>query len=351
MNTPNTLNPKHPFSEVTQGDVPRISNSFLIHLDRIYLERGGDLFKVMKQADLPYETLLGNGIMVPFEHHNRMLELSEIELDIKPLGLVLATRQLVAHLAPIFDVLLSQPNVHSSIIALCENLQLVAEGLTISIRTDDTFAYVEIFTDYSFLYNSSTFQDHGAGLLAQYLRWIIGREFKMQSVSVPHLEPRDLVRFRSFFGCPVSFGDSHIAICFDKDILTRSVVGNVKNSQKEYNQILEWDRNASLLAQLRSIIRTNIESGSSQLSFVADSMQLSKRTLQRRLTARGTSFHNQLDSVRAGLARRLIYQAEFDIADISLRLGYADQICFSRAFKRWFNCLPSEWRELLKSDY
>lgn len=333
-------------SALGQVGEPRISNKFLIHLDRIYLERGGDLFKVMNEVGLPYTALLGDGIMLPFERHNRMLEASEVELGIKPLGLVLATRQLVAHLAPLFDILLSQPNVHASIIALSDNIQRVAEGLNITVRTDERFAYVEVLTDYPFLYNSSTFHDHGAGLLAQYLRWIVGRKFTMESVSIPHSQPRDMARVRSFFGCPVSFGDRNIAVCFDKAILQQTVVGHL-GGDKEYSETLEWDRNASLPAQLRNIIRANIDNGSSQLSFVADAMQLSNRTLQRRLTERGTGFHKQLDSVRAGMARQLIYQTNLDFFDIALRLGYADQVCFTRAFKRWFGCLPSEWRALI----
>jgi AraC-like DNA-binding protein len=303
----------------------------------------------MSKAGLPYETLLGDGVMLRFESHIRMLELSEFELDVNALGLVLATRQLVAHLAPIYDVLLDQPNVYTSILALSENIELVAEGLNVQVRTDDDFAYVEMLTDHPFLYNSSIFQDHGAGLLAQYLRWIIGRKFKMQSVSIPHCEPRDILKFRSFFGCPVSFGDSHIAICFDKTILTRPVLGVVDDAKKEYNEILEWDRNASLLAQLRSIIREDIATGASDILFSADALKLSTRTLQRRLSERGTSFHRQLDSVRAGLARQLIYQPGLQIADIASKLGYADPSCFTRAFKRWFGKMPSEWRALMLS--
>lgn len=327
---------------------PRISNRFLIHLDRIYLERGGNLQKVMSMAGLPYETLLGEGLMVPFENHIRMLELSEQELGVRPLGLVLATRQLVAHLSPIFDILLNQPSVNDSVLALCENLQRVVEGLQATLRVDGDVAYVELVTDYPFLNKSAIFQDHAAGLVAQYLRWIVGKKFKMTSVSIPHTEPRDLLRFRSFFGCPVSFGDSYVAICFDKNVLQKSVQGRATSSNREYNEILQWDRHASLLAQVRNIIRSNIASNSYQVDVVAKALKLSTRTLQRRLAERGTTFHQQLDSVRAGLARQFVYCSNLDLADISQQLGYADQACFTRSFQRWYAKPPSEWRRVLR---
>ncbi|MFT6408273.1 MAG: AraC-like DNA-binding protein [Arenicella sp.] len=326
---------------------PFISNQFLIHLDRIYLERGGDFLKVMSKAGLPYELLVSEYLMVPFESHNRMLELSETELGVKPLGLVLATRQSVAHLSPLFDALLRPSTVEGSIVALAENLYRVAEGLDTSLKVDDELAYVEMKTNYSFLSQSSIFHDHAAGLLAQYLRWIIGRDFKMKSVSIPHSEPRNLSRFRSFFGCPVSFGDSHIAICFEKSILQRPVIGKTDDLNREYNEVLDWDRSASLLAQVRTIIRRDLALGSANIEYAADALKLSKRTLQRRLADRKTSFHKQLDSVRAGLARHYIYQKDLDLSEIASRLGYAEQACFTHAFVRWYAKPPSVWRALL----
>jgi len=341
------INDEKQISESADEASLRISNKFLIHLDRIFLERGGDMRKVMNAANLPYETLLGTEMMISYKCHMLVLELSEKDLGVRPIGLVLATRQMVAHLAPLFDILHSQKTVRDAIIAVFENLQAVVEGVRANLRTDRNFAYVELFTNHSFLQENSIFHDHGAGLLAQYLRWIIGKKFKMLSVSIPHSEPRDLTRFRSFFGCPVSFGDSHIAICFEKAVLEKPNKKIRRGLVKEYNEVLEWDRNASLPARVRTIIRRDMAGDSSQIDYVADNINLSKRTLQRRLADKGTSFHKQLDSVRAGLTRELIYQKELDIADIAMRLGYAEQACFTRAFSRWYGKTPSEWRTLI----
>ena len=329
--------------------MPMISNRFLLQLDRIYLERGADVLKVMKAAGLPYETLVINGLMVSFECHNRMLELSEKELDIKPIGLILARRQLVSHLQPMFNLLLSHSSVRGSVLALCENLEMVAQGLETILHEDNDLAYLQISTNNHYLMNSPVFQDHAAGLLAQYMRWIAGKKFRLQSVSLLHSEPRDLIRFRSFFGCPVSFGDSHISVAFDKTVLDQVIVGSAERMQREYNEVLEWDRAASLMAQLRSVIRTDLASGSIEIDKVAREMKLSTRTLQRRLSSKGSSFHKQLDSVRAGLARQLIHRKDLELSDVSAHLGYADQACFTRAFRRWYRQTPSDWRKNIAS--
>jgi len=53
----------------------------------------------MKAAGLPYEILLGPEVMISSRNHMRVLELSVQELNVRPIGLVLAIRQMVAHLA------------------------------------------------------------------------------------------------------------------------------------------------------------------------------------------------------------------------------------------------------------
>jgi len=66
---------------------------------------------------------------------------------LRPIGLVLVTRQMVAHLAPLFDSLFSQKTVRDAIIAVFENLQTVVEGVRAKLRTDRNFAYVELFSN------------------------------------------------------------------------------------------------------------------------------------------------------------------------------------------------------------
>ena len=336
-------------SETVLDEHLLISNKFLLQLDRIFLERGGPLLSVMSEAGLPYEALVLDGLMLPFDRHMKMLELSEKELNIKPIGLVLARRQLVSHLQPLFDRLLDHAVIRDSIRVLSETIGLVVQGLKISLQEENDLAYIQISTNHPYLRNSPIFQDHSIGLLAQYLRWIAGKKFRLQSVSFPHAEPQDLLRFRSFFGCPLSFGDGCLSISFTGSFLNQDIIGKRQPLKREYNDVLDWDRAASLQAQLRSAIRDDLGSSTGTLENVATSMKLSSRTLQRRLSSKGTSFSNQLDSVRAGVARRLIYREDIELNDIAAELGYSDQAGFTRAFKRWYQRTPSDWRSMISS--
>jgi AraC-like DNA-binding protein len=95
---------------------------------------------------------------------------------------------------------------------------------------------------------------------------------------------------------------------------------------------------------LRQRIRTHLPEGSLTLDGLGKEVGLSPRTLQRRLTAEGTSLRHLLDEERRGLALHYIHDARISLVDIAFLLGFADQSAFSRAFSRWTSRSPSDYR-------
>jgi AraC-like DNA-binding protein len=67
-------------------------------------------------------------------------------------------------------------------------------------------------------------------------------------------------------------------------------------------------------------------------------------TLNRRLKAEGTTFHELLDEVRFEAACQLLDTARIPITDIAASLAYAETGAFSRAFRRWSGVTPIERR-------
>ena len=68
------------------------------------------------------------------------------------------------------------------------------------------------------------------------------------------------------------------------------------------------------------------------------------RTLQRRLTERGLSFQSVVDMARHDLARRLLSETQYSLAEIAFLTGFAEQSGFTRAFKRWAGQTPRSYR-------
>ncbi len=100
----------------------------------------------------------------------------------------------------------------------------------------------------------------------------------------------------------------------------------------------------STVDALKQILIPHLDDRDLDAQRVADAIGVSKRTLVRRLSAEGTSFRNELDRLRRRRAEALLGEGNLTIAEVGSEIGYPDAAVFSRAFRRWHGCSPSEYR-------
>jgi AraC-like DNA-binding protein len=77
---------------------------------------------------------------------------------------------------------------------------------------------------------------------------------------------------------------------------------------------------------------------------LAQSLSMSERTLQRRLTERGASYRALLDQVRFQHAQELLQTTTMGLEQIAETLGYSELAAFTHAFTRWSGDSPSAFR-------
>jgi AraC-like DNA-binding protein len=77
---------------------------------------------------------------------------------------------------------------------------------------------------------------------------------------------------------------------------------------------------------------------------IAEHLNMSERSLQRRLKEAGTTFRTILERVRKDLASTYVHDPDIELVEVAFLLGFSDQSAFSRAFKRWTGNTPSEFR-------
>lgn len=80
------------------------------------------------------------------------------------------------------------------------------------------------------------------------------------------------------------------------------------------------------------------------LQQAAERMYMSSRTLTRRLDKQASSFQMINDYVRAGLACKLLRAGDIPVKAVAQRSGFASEAGFSRAFRKWFQRSPLEFR-------
>ncbi|GJE16411.1 AraC family transcriptional regulator [Methylobacterium marchantiae] len=94
------------------------------------------------------------------------------------------------------------------------------------------------------------------------------------------------------------------------------------------------------------LIRLGLLDGRPSIDWLCRRLGLSRRSLQRRFEAHGTSYGACLAQILIGQAKDLLARTDRPVGRIGLDLGYADAAHFTRAFRGWTGLPPSEWRRL-----
>ena len=164
------------------------------------------------------------------------------------------------------------------------------------------------------------------------------------------LEPAH--EYREVFGAPIEPGES-IGLTFSagdaaRPFLTANQPMWAFFEPQLRKRLAELDASASTEQRVRAALLELLPSGLASTDEVARRLGMSKRTLQRRLQADGTSFQRLLDETREQLARHYLERSDMSGAEISFLLGFEDPNSFFRAFHGWTGQTPERVRAELR---
>ncbi len=99
-----------------------------------------------------------------------------------------------------------------------------------------------------------------------------------------------------------------------------------------------------LPGEVRAAIAADLPGREPSLETAARRLGQSRRSLQRRLTASGTSFARLVAEVRRERAEAFLAARNLSVAEVSWLVGFSEQSAFTRAFRRWTGRSPTEYR-------
>lgn len=172
------------------------------------------------------------------------------------------------------------------------------------------------------------------------LQELLGPGARLRQVTFRHHPgPRAIDRYVDVFGQEPWFGAEHNTVVFDAAILSQPLPQADEHTaalaQAQCRELLDRRRRrAGLPGQVRDLILARLSQPPSAAELAA-ALNLSERTLRRRLAAADTSVRVLTDEVRAGLAAELLLSGSLTVAEIAHRLGYVEVSSFSQAFRRW----------------
>ncbi|WP_370978825.1 helix-turn-helix domain-containing protein [Agaribacterium sp. ZY112] len=118
----------------------------------------------------------------------------------------------------------------------------------------------------------------------------------------------------------------------------------------EYQAAADLPEGLGISGKVVEVLKRRIGQSSLSIDHIAEELNLSKRTLQRRLQQQGISFAELRDKVRFHFSIDYLIRQQTSIDRISSTLDFSDRTSFTNAFKRWTGLSPSTFRKVFR-DY
>ncbi len=98
------------------------------------------------------------------------------------------------------------------------------------------------------------------------------------------------------------------------------------------------------MENLKRLIRPYLREGAPKMSAFAEMMQVSPRSLQRKLQQAGTSFSDLIEIARFEMATEILAMSDMPLIDVAMMLGFENQSNFGRSFRRIAGISPGKYR-------
>jgi AraC-like DNA-binding protein len=186
------------------------------------------------------------------------------------------------------------------------------------------------------------------GIFLSLHRDIMGPSFSAREFQVTYPPTPDASEYPTLFGAPVKFGQSANRLLFDSSWLdglprlgneiTYSTVVNLCDVQLE-----EFRLYKGLVGQVRQIIMKNLMRPK-KFQEVAQELNMSERTLRRKLREERSSYRELVDELNRDMAIRYLRDTDLTVENIADSLGFSDAANFRQAFQRWTNATPHQFK-------
>ena len=112
------------------------------------------------------------------------------------------------------------------------------------------------------------------------------------------------------------------------------------------SQLLNKEQNQNTYSVVRRYMLQTIPGINLNLKSTARDLNMSERTLQRKLLGEDTSYQIILDEVRKGLAKKYL-EENISLIEISFLLGFESQSAFNKFFRKHFGQKPTKYKDRL----
>ena len=181
-------------------------------------------------------------------------------------------------------------------------------------------------------------------------RKITQTDFVPLEISLPTTKPINTRIYRETFRCRLRFDQPEAAFVLTTDQMQLPLNAADGTLSGYLEELASAKLHALRTPQepfgdtVRRMLWSDLSSGKPELSNVASQLGISARTLQRRLRQNGTSYSLVLDELRREVSSELLVEGNLAVSDVAYLLGYSEPSAFQRAFRRWYELTPRQFK-------
>lgn len=180
--------------------------------------------------------------------------------------------------------------------------------------------------------------------------WLSDQRISFHRMSFRCHQPVEIQDYRVRFCENIEFNAEQNKIEFDAHYLKHKIKKD-KQALNEflkhapYNLIVRFKNENSLSLQIRRQLILQPPSEWAELKDIAQQMNMSTATIQRRLKQEGVSYQQLKNDIRCDIAIERLSKTNDSIQSISDDLNFHDPSAFHRAFKKWSGVSPGSYRK------
>ena len=325
-----------------------VAAGYLNRLIRSLIDWGVSEEQILTVSHLKKDQLQNPDDRIPVEKYVRLGRMAPELTHLPEIGLILGQHADFESIGIIFQLAINCNTVRESLLQVARYSDLGVEVYKAGLEEGNKFA------EWSQQCVSSRYLcvpliEFESCQKLRVCKLVLGENFRPVQMKFQHSPPDYVYKYHQIFQAPLLFNQEKSAIVFPKEYLDMpnpNPQPYVKGVLARHADILEREIEKNKLFQdkVRKIVLRRLESGSVNLEMIAKELNVSSRSIYRKLRSENISYKDLLSEVRKQLALDYLKEASLSINDISFKLGFSESSAFHRAFKRWFGAKPGQYR-------
>jgi AraC-like DNA-binding protein len=188
------------------------------------------------------------------------------------------------------------------------------------------------------------------GMWMRFCGWLIGQHIDITSATCAGPRPEFIAGIRHFFPCPVTFDQPLNSVTFSARHLDAELVRDEEDLREflklaPYYLVIEPQASIqSITHRIRDILGHDFREEMPSFEELTGLLNMSARTLRRRLEKEGTSYQRIKDNARRDVAISLLSRDGKTVSEVAEQVGFSDPSAFHRSFKKWTGQSPGSYR-------